>query len=84
MSPHALIYRGLDLTVFLLGRFLAKRNREQAVALYDRLAERIRLGRIDVPVEKVYPIERVSEAVAHAAAYSRSGKILVAPNGAIE
>ena len=84
MSPHALIYRGLNLTGFLLGRFFAKRDRAQIVAIYDRLAERIKQGRIDVPVERIYPIEQIADAVAHAAAYKRAGKILVAPNGAIE
>lgn len=83
ISPHALIYRGLNLTGFLLGRFLARRDRAQIVAIYDRLAERIKQGKIDVPVEKVYPIEQIADAVAHAAAYNRAGKILVAPNGPI-
>ncbi len=84
MPSHALIYRGLNLTGFLLGRFLAKRDRAQVVAIYDRLAERIKQGSIDVPVEKIYPIEQIAEAVGHAAAYRRAGKILVAPNGPIE
>jgi len=84
MPPHALIYRGLNLIGFLLGRFLAKRDRAQIVAIYDRLAERIKQGKIDVPVERIYPIEQIADAVAHAAAYNRSGKILVAPNGPIE
>jgi NADPH:quinone reductase-like Zn-dependent oxidoreductase len=54
------------------------------VEIYDRLAERIKQGKIDVPVEKIYPIEQIKDAVAHAAAYGRAGKILVAPNGPIQ
>jgi hypothetical protein len=34
-----------------------------------------------VPVEKTYPIEDIKKAVAHAAKYGRSGKIIVTPNG---
>ena len=83
MPTHALIYRGLNLTGFMLGRFLGRRDRAGIVAIYDALALRIKQGRIDVPVEKIYPIEQIAEAVGHAAAYSRSGKILVAPNGPI-
>ena len=33
------------------------------------------------PVEKVYPIEDIKPALAHAQQSERSGKILVAPNG---
>ena len=84
MPTHALVYRGVTLTGFLLGRFLARRDRANIVALYDRLAERIKEGKIDVPVEKIYPIEQIADAVAHSAAYSRAGKIMVAPNGPIE
>jgi NADPH:quinone reductase-like Zn-dependent oxidoreductase len=84
MPTHALIYRGLTLTGFMLGRFLAKRSRAQIVEIYNGLAGRIHARKIDVPVEKIYPIERIAEAVAHAAAYKRSGKILVAPNGPID
>ena len=81
MPNHALVYRGVTLTGFMLGRFLARRTREEITALYARLAERIAQGKIDVPVEKVYAIDDIREAVAHAAAYGRAGKILIAPNG---
>ena len=81
MPNHDLVYRGVTLTGFMLGRFLARRTREEVTALYARLAERIAQGKIDVPVEKIYVIEDIREAVAHAAAYGRTGKILVAPNG---
>ena len=81
MPNHALVYRGVSLTGFMLGRFLGRRTRDAITALYARLADRIAEGKIDVPVEKIYAIEDIREAVAHAAAYGRAGKILIAPNG---
>lgn len=83
MPPQALIYRGLNLCGFMLGRFLGKRDRTQIVRIYDELAERIKQGKIDVPVEQIYSLEHIADAVAHAAADSRAGKILVVPNGPI-
>ena len=38
-------------------------------------------GTLSAPVEKVYPIEEITTALAHAQRGERSGKILVAPNG---
>jgi NADPH:quinone reductase-like Zn-dependent oxidoreductase len=78
---HALVFRGVTVTGFMLGRFLMKRNRAQITAIYDLLAQRIADGRINVPVEKIYPIEDIAQALKHSEDYGRDGKILVAPNG---
>jgi hypothetical protein len=40
-------------------------------------------GILSVPVEKVYPIEEIKAAVAHAQQGERIGKVLVTPNGPI-
>jgi len=78
---HALVFRGVTVTGFMLGRFLMRRNRAQITAIYDLLAQRIADGRINVPVEKIYPIEQIPQALKHSEDYGRAGKILVAPNG---
>jgi len=65
----------------MLGRFLMKRSRTQITAIYDLLAQRIADGRLNVPVEKIYPIEQIAQALKHSEEYGRDGKILVAPNG---
>jgi NADPH:quinone reductase-like Zn-dependent oxidoreductase len=38
-------------------------------------------GTLYAPVEKVYAIDDIKEALAHAQRAERTGKILVAPNG---
>ena len=81
---HALVFRGVTVTGFMLGRFLMRRNRAQITAIYDLLAQRIADGRIAVPVEQVYPIEEIAAALRHSEAYGRDGKILVAPNGPLD
>jgi trans-2-enoyl-CoA reductase len=80
---HALVFRGVTVTGFMLGRFLMRRSRAQITAIYDLLAQRIADGRINVPVEKIYPIENIAQALKHSEEYGRDGKILVAPNGPI-
>ncbi len=67
---------------FILGRGLAKRSLAEIRAIYADLGEQVRKGVLLAPVEKVYPIEEIKAAVAHAQQGERSGKILVAPNGA--
>jgi NADPH:quinone reductase-like Zn-dependent oxidoreductase len=76
-------YRGVKLTGFMLGRFLARRNAEKIRAIYADLAEQVMTGKLHAPVDTVYPIENIKEALAHADKGGRNGKILVSPNGAI-
>jgi trans-2-enoyl-CoA reductase len=81
MSRNALISGGQTLVGFILGRALGTRPLEQIRAIYADLSQQIAKGVLSAPVETVYPIEDIREAVAHAQRGERSGKILVAPNG---
>ena len=80
---EGLIYRGVRLTGFMLGRFLARRNAEQIRAIYADLAQQVMSGKLHAPVDTVYPIEKIKDALAHADKGGRNGKILVSPNGSI-
>ena len=77
------IYRGIRLTGFMLGRGLARRSAEQIRAIYADIAAQVMAGKLHAPVDSVYPIEKIKEALAHADKGGRDGKILVSPNGAI-
>jgi len=77
------IYRGIKLTGFMLGRFLAKRSPERIREIYAELAGQVMAGKLSAPVDTVYPIEKIKDALAHADKGGRNGKILVSPNGAI-
>ncbi len=78
-----LIYRGLNLTGFMLGRFMAKRSLAQIRDIYADLGRQLLDGRLSAPVEKIYAIDDIKEALKRAQEGERSGKILVAPNGMI-
>lgn len=78
-----LLYRGITLTGFSLGRFLAPRGPAGIAALYTELATSMRAGHLSAPVDSVYPIEAIAEALTRAQQPGRDGKVLVAPNGAV-
>lgn len=50
-------------------------------AIYAALGEQVRTGLLTAPAERVYPMEEIRAAVAHAERGERAGKVLVAPNG---
>ena len=81
MARSALTGGGQTLVGFILGRGLATRSLAQIRAIYADLGEQVLKGVLSAPVEKVYPIEEIKTALAHAQRGERSGKILVAPNG---
>ena len=72
-----LVYRGVTLKGFWLRRWYVETPPEIVAALYRKLAAKLADGTLAVEVEQVYPLARLKEAVAHAARYTRSGKILV-------
>jgi NADPH:quinone reductase-like Zn-dependent oxidoreductase len=77
------IYRGVRLTGFMLGRFLAKRSPQKIREIYADLGSQVMAGKLFAPVDTVYPIDNIKDALAHADKGGRNGKILVSPNGAI-
>lgn len=77
------IYRGVRLTGFMLGRFLARRSPDKIREIYADLAGQVMAGKLSAPVDTVYPIEKIKEALAHADKGGRNGKILVSPNGLV-
>src|SRR5436190_16423428 len=83
VSRNNFTYRGVRLTGFMLGRFMARRNAQKIREIYAGLAEQVVEGKLHAPVDTVYPIEQIREALAHADKGGRNGKILVSPNGAI-
>jgi mitochondrial enoyl-[acyl-carrier protein] reductase / trans-2-enoyl-CoA reductase len=77
------IYRGVKLTGFMLGRFLAKRSPQKIREIYADLGSQVMAGKLFAPVDTVYPIDKIKDALAHADKGGRNGKILVSPNGAV-
>ena len=79
MSRAALTTGGQRLVGFILGRALSTRSLSDIRALYADLGRQVLTGALTAPVEKVYPIDDIKAAVAHAGRGERSGKVLVQP-----
>jgi NADPH:quinone reductase-like Zn-dependent oxidoreductase len=72
------VFRDVRLHGFWLRKWFVDTPPAQIAALYRDLAAKVADGTLAVEVAAVYPIQRIKEAVAHAARGGRSGKILVA------
>jgi NADPH:quinone reductase-like Zn-dependent oxidoreductase len=83
LSGHQCVFKRLWLTGFWLVPWLQKLSRQEVVALYDGLVERIAAGALRINVEATFPMEEIKRAVALSNAYRRAGKVLVTPNGPI-
>ena len=82
MPRGALSSGGQKLVGFILGRGLSTRSLAEIRAMYADLGKQLLDGYLSAPVERVYPIDEITTALAHAQRGERTGKILVAPNGA--
>jgi len=80
LDPGDVVFRDVSLRGFWLARWFATVPLEQQHALYRQLGAAIADGALRVEVEAVYPLAKVTEALAHAARPGRSGKVLIAPN----
>ena len=83
VARNNFVYRGVRLTGFMLGRFMARRSPQKIRDIYAGLAAQVVEGKLAAPVDTVYPIDEIKKALAHADKGGRNGKILVSPNGAI-
>jgi len=78
-----IVFRGVSFTGFMLGRFLGRRSAEEIRAIYAELAEGIAKGTIHAPVDSVYAIEDIRDALIRAQTGGRMGKVLVSPGGEV-
>ena len=61
--------------------WLQSMNREEIFDMYNHLASMMAKKNLYVPIEKTYHLDEIKNAVKHSAAYKRSGKIIITPNG---
>ena len=83
VSVADLVFRGVTFTGFMLGRFLAQRSAEDIRAIYADLGGQMAKGAIHAPIDSVYQIEDIREALIRAQTGGRHGKVLVSPGGEV-
>jgi NADPH:quinone reductase-like Zn-dependent oxidoreductase len=82
LSPEHTIFKDIRLRGFWLANWFRDSGPEERAALYRELVALLLEGKLGTEVEATYAIERVREALAHAMAEGRSGKILLTPGTA--
>ena len=75
-----LVFRDLTLRGYWFTPWFEHASNADRAALYAKLGQYVVDGTICVAIEACYPLERVRDALAHAARPDRSGKIVLLPN----
>ena len=81
MTSYQTVFKRLILTGFWLMPWRQSMKKEELVDMYNYLASLVASKKLYVPIEKTYSLDEIKAAVKHSAAYNRSGKIIILPNG---
>lgn len=79
VSPASFVFRDVTLRGFWLAKWFRSATPQQQMQVYGEVAQGIASGKLHTRVAATYPVERIREAVAAAAAGERDGKILIVP-----
>eukprot|EP00752_Nemacystus_decipiens_P019229 g17285.t1 len=77
----AIIFNNVSVRGFWLLPWIMNSTPQEQQAVYGELTRLIIEGKLNAPVERVFPLEEINEALALAMQGGRSGKVLIAPNG---
>ncbi|WP_428666640.1 zinc-binding dehydrogenase [Reyranella sp.] len=80
VAASELVFRDITLRGYWFTPWFERASAEDRAALYAELGQLVVDGTIRVTVEACYPLERVRDALTHAARPDRFGKILLLPN----
>ena len=75
------LFRDIHLAGFWLAKLMRGMKFDEIQGLYGKLGARLLDGTIHVAVEASYPLEKISDAMAHAKREARGGKVQLRPNG---
>jgi len=75
------LFRDIHVAGFWLAKLMRGMKFDEIQGLYGKLGARLLDGTIHVAVEAGYPLEKISDAMAHAKREARDGKVQLRPNG---
>jgi len=82
LSPANIVFRAIRLQGVWLTTWLRNKSKvDEQQAVYEELKGYVLEGRLKAQIDATYPLEKIKDAVAHAAQGGRNGKILLLPNG---
>ena len=81
LDAYQVVFRDITLTGFWLAKLMRSMQPKQIKDMYAELSHYFTNGTLNVAVEARYGLEEIQQAMAHAKRESRSGKVLLRPNG---
>lgn len=76
IANSLLIFKALTFRGFHVDMWKRSKTDEELETMWDTLADMVAAGELMVPVDSTYSLRQCSEAVTHAYAVPRNGKIL--------
>ena len=80
MSNSLLIFKDLQFRGFWINAWYKRADAEEIREMFEQLIPLVGSGKLEVPVEKTYPLTDAKAALIHACQNSRKGKILFVVN----
>ncbi len=80
MSNSLLIFKDLRFRGFWINAWYKRADTGEIQEMFDQLIPLVTSGKLEVPVEKTYPLTDAKEALVHACQNGRTGKILFVIN----
>lgn len=77
VSSANLIFKNVQVKGFWLAHWFQNASKEEQQTLYTQLAGLIATGKLSAPIDKVFKVADIKDAVAYAAQGERNGKVLV-------
>ena len=81
MSDASLIFNNVSVRGFWLVNWFKSASRDEQQRVYAELTSLIIEGKLHAPIDRVFVLEDIQEALVHTMKGGRSGKVLIAPNG---
>jgi NADPH:quinone reductase-like Zn-dependent oxidoreductase len=72
-----ILFRDVTLRGFWYSKWRSRAGADEVKELFARLVDMLKAGTLRVPVEAVYPVARLGEALAHAEREGRLGKVVL-------
>ncbi|MEM9232140.1 MAG: zinc-dependent alcohol dehydrogenase family protein [Pseudomonadota bacterium] len=81
IPDNLIIFKNVTVRGFWLVNWLTSAGPEEMRRVYGELTQLVLEGKLNSPIDKIFTLEQIKEALAYTVAGGRSGKVLLAPNG---
>ncbi|MEM6589138.1 MAG: zinc-dependent alcohol dehydrogenase family protein [Pseudomonadota bacterium] len=81
IPDNLIIFNNVTVRGFWLVNWLTSAGPAEMQRVYGELTQLILEGKLNAPIDKIFTLDQINDALAYTVAGGRSGKVLLAPNG---